>query len=100
MANHKGDGFGGSLVCGKNEITLVFTVLIIDDNDELAGGDGSQGILDGLGTEAPPYIIGRGGGGGGVVAVLGFGEKTSEGIGGAVWGGDGDSYGGTGVRKR
>lgn len=48
MADHHVDGFWGGLGGGHDQIPLIFPVLVINDNDQFAGGDIVEGGLYGI----------------------------------------------------
>ncbi len=46
-SRHEVDRFRGHLVGGKDQITFVLTVLVVDDDDLLASADALDGLFDG-----------------------------------------------------
>jgi hypothetical protein len=47
LARHEVDRLRGDLLRGQDEVALVLAVLVVDDDDEPAGAQGGDGVLDG-----------------------------------------------------
>src|SRR5690606_21105222 len=46
VADEEGDGLGAGRAGGHDQVALVLAVLVVDDHDDLASGDGRDGVLD------------------------------------------------------
>ena len=46
VADHEGDLLRLRLLGGHDQVALVLAILVVDDDDQLAGGEGGDGIFD------------------------------------------------------
>ena len=81
MLDHPSHFLGGALTGGEDEVSLIFAVLVVHYDEELAGSKGCESVLDGIECKGGPSWG---------IEDLGWtpwGYSILEGIGGEAWGG-------------